>query len=130
RARTWDAGSFGVAFTDGPIPEELTAAAARARDAMLEALAELDDELMAAWVAGRELSPEAIRTALRRVTLANRGVPALVGAAFRNLGIHNLLDAILDYLPSPADFSEVRGRDPQDPTGAPTLVRRLGKAGE
>jgi elongation factor G len=130
RARTWDAATFGVAFSDGPIPDDQVAAAERARDAMLEGLAELDDELMAAWVAGRELSPEAIRAALRRVTLANRGVPALVGAAFRNLGIHNLLDAVLDYLPSPADFSEVRGRDPQDPTGAPTLVRRIGKAGE
>src|SRR5205814_1593515 len=103
--------SFGVAFTDGPIPTELVAGAERAREAMLEAVAELDDELMAAWVAGRELSPEAIRAALRRVTLAGRGVPTLVGAAFRNIGIHNLLDAVLDYLPSPADFSEVRGRD-------------------
>src|SRR4029079_14967576 len=99
-----------------------------ARDEMLEAIADLDDELMAAWVAGRELSHEVIRAPLRRVTLGNRGVPALVGAAFRNLGIHHLLDAVLDYLPSPADFTEVRGRDPRDPTGAPPVVRRI--AGE
>jgi len=130
RARTWDAASFGTAFTDGPIPDELAEAASRARDAMLEAIAELDDQLMAAWVGGRELSQQAIRSALRRVTLGNRGVPALVGAAFENLGIHNLLDAVLDYLPSPADFDEVRGRDPRDPTGAPTLVRKLGPGGE
>jgi elongation factor G len=50
----------------------------------------------------------------------------LVGAAFFNLGIHNLLDAVLDYLPSPADFAEVRGRDPSDPGSAPTVVRRIG----
>ncbi|TMQ05026.1 MAG: elongation factor G [Deltaproteobacteria bacterium] len=130
RARTWDAASFGAVFTDGPIPDDLAEAAHRARDAMLEAIAELDDELMATWVAGRELSQQAIRTALRRVTLGNRGVPALVGAAFKNLGIHNLLDAVLEYLPSPADFVEIRGRDPHDPTGAPTLIRRLGSAGE
>ena len=130
RARTWDAASFGVSFTDGPIPGAQAASASRAREAMLEAIAELDDEVMAAWVAGRELSHEAIRAALRRVTLGNRGVPALVGAAFRNLGIHNLLDAVLDYLPSPADFPEVRGRDPRDPTGAPTVVRNIGEAGE
>ena len=130
RARTWDAASFGATFTDGPIPADQVEAASHAREAMLEAIAELDDELMAAWVSGRELSTEAIRTALRRVTLGNRGVPALVGAAFRNLGIHNLLDAVLDFLPSPSDFSEVRGRDPQDPTGAPTQVRHLGNAGE
>ena len=97
-------------------------AASRARETMIEAIAELDDELMAAWVAGRELSADAIRAALRRVTLANRGVPALVGAAFKNQGIHNLLDAVIDYLPSPADVREIRGRDPRDPTGAPTLV--------
>jgi elongation factor G len=129
RARTWDAASFGTAFTDGPIPDELAETASRARDAMLEAIAELDDELMATWVGGRELSQQAIRTALRRITLGNRGVPALVGAAFENLGIHNLLDAVLDYLPSPADFPEIRGRDPRDPTGAPTLVRKLGPGG-
>jgi elongation factor G len=126
RARTWDAASFGVKFTDGPIPDDHADAAARARDAMLEAIAELDDELMSAFVAERELPADMIRAALRRVTLGNRGVPALVGAAFRNLGIHNLLDAVLEYLPSPADFAEVRGRDPQDPSGAPTLVRKLG----
>jgi len=125
RARTWDAASFGATFTDGPIPEDHAAAAGRARDAMLEAIAELDDELMAGWIAGHELSDGAIRAALRRITLGNRGVPALVGAAFRNQGIHNLLDAVLDYLPSPADFTEVRGRDPKDPMSAPTLVRRI-----
>jgi elongation factor G len=126
RARRWDAASFGVTFTDGPIPDDQAEVASLARDTMIEAIAELDDELMATWVAGRELAGDAIRAALRRVTLANRGVPALVGAAFRNLGIHNLLDAVLDYLPSPADFVEVRGRDPQDPTSAATLVRKLG----
>jgi elongation factor G len=129
RARTWDVASFGASFTDGPIPADLAEAASQARDAMVEAIAERDDELMAAYVAGRELSEDAIRTALRRITLGNRGVPALVGAAFKNLGIHNLLDAVLDYLPSPADFAEIRGRDPRDPTGAPTLVRKLGRDG-
>jgi elongation factor G len=129
RARTWDSASFGASFTDGPIPDDLAEAASQARDAMVEAIAERDDELMAAYVAGRELSEDAIRTALRRITLGNRGVPALVGAAFKNLGIHNLLDAVLDYLPSPADFAEIRGRDPRDPTGAPTLVRKLGRDG-
>jgi len=129
RARTWDSASFGASFTDGPIPDDLAEAASQARDAMVEAIAERDDELMAAYVAGRELSEDAIRTALRRITLGNRGVLALVGAAFKNLGIHNLLDAVLDYLPSPADFAEIRGRDPRDPTGAPTLVRKLGRDG-
>ncbi|MEO8702537.1 MAG: elongation factor G, partial [Kofleriaceae bacterium] len=126
RARTWDVSNFGATFHDGPIPHAHVPTASRAREQMLESIAELDDELMAAWVAGRELAPETIRAALRRVTLANRGVPTLVGAAYRNQGIHNLLDCVLDYLPSPADIASVRGRDPQDPTAAPSIVRPIG----
>ena len=125
RARTWDESSFGAKFTDGPIPLALLETTGAARDQMLEAIAELDDELMAAWVAGRELSGETIRAALRRVTLSGRGVPTLLGAAFHNQGIHNLLDAVIDYLPSPADVGPVRGRDPQDPTAAPSLSRAI-----
>ncbi|HEY4182009.1 MAG TPA: elongation factor G [Kofleriaceae bacterium] len=126
RARQWDAASFGATFTDGPIPHDQTDDASVAREQMIEAIAELDDELMAAWVSGRELSPDALRAALRRLTLANRGVPTLVGSAFHNQGIHNLLDAVVEYLPSPADFVEVRGRDPKDPGAAPTLSRTVG----
>jgi elongation factor G len=126
RARTWDDASFGATFYDGPVPHAFVPAASRARETMIEAIAEHDDELMAAWVSGRELTAEQIRRALRRVTLANRGVPTLVGAAFRNQGIHNLLDAVLEYLPSPADITEVRGREPSDPSGAPTLARTVG----
>jgi elongation factor G len=111
RARTWDSASFGATFVDGPIPHLHVPAASRAREHMVETIAELDDELMAAWVSGRELSPQAIRAALRRITLASRGVPTLVGAAFKNQGIHNLLDAVIEYLPSPADL--MKGRDPE-----------------
>ena len=103
-------------FIDGPIPHAHVPAASLARETMIEAIAEHDDELMAAWVAGRELGADQVKAALRRVTLASRGVPVLVGAAFRNLGIHNLLDAVVDYLPSPLDVGVVRGRDPRIPT--------------
>jgi elongation factor G len=129
RARTWDTDSFGAKFTDGPIPHSLVPAASRAREDMLEAIAEHDDELMAAWVAGRELGIDQIRAALRRVTLANRGVPTLVGSAFRNMGIQSVLDAVVDYLPSPADIGEVRGRDlVGDPT--PTIIRSIKAGGD
>jgi len=126
RARRWDKDSFGATFTDGPIPSAQAPAASRARESMIEAIAELDDELMAAWVAGRELQADAIGAALRRVTLANRGVAVLVGSAFHNQGIHNLLDAVIAYLPAPSDFVEVRGRDVSEPHGAPTIVRTIG----
>ena len=121
RARTWEATSFGATFTDGPIPHgQLADAASRAREAMIEAIAELDDELMAR-VGRRAASSPPMRSAaaLRRVTLAQ---PRRAGARRRgvqNKGIHNLLDAVVDYLPSPADVAAVsRGRDPQDPHAA------------
>ena len=130
KARTWDAKAFGATFTDGPIPHAHVPEASRARETMLEAIAELDDELMAAWVAGRELTSDAIKLALRRVTLGHsdsrRGVPVLVGSAFENQGIHNLLDAVVEFLPAPDDFVEVRGRAVDDPAGAPTIVRTIG----
>jgi elongation factor G len=130
RARTWNEEDFGATFVDGPIPHAFVHDASRAREQMIETIAEHDDELMAAWVAGRELPVELVKAALRRITLANRGVPTLVGAAFQNLGVHNLLDAVIDYLPSPVDLKDVRGRDPADlisgPSGAPTIVRKVG----
>jgi elongation factor G len=101
RARTWNEEDFGATFVDGPIPHAFIDEASRAREQMIETIAEHDDELMAAWVAGRELPVELVKAALRRITLAGRGVPTLVGAAFENLGIHNLLDAVIDFLPSP-----------------------------
>ena len=127
RARTWDLDTMGRTFDDGPIPPAHVPAASVAREEMIEAIADHDDELMAAWVAGRALSAEQIKAALRRVTLGNKGVPTLVGAAFKNLGIHNLLDAVIEYLPSPVDLGEVRGREPEDPTGSATIVRSTGQ---
>ena len=131
RARTWDLDTLGRTFDDGPIPHAHMPAASRAREEMIEAIADHDDELMAAWVAGCELSVEQIKAALRRVTLgrarqAHQCVPTLVGAAFKNLGIHNLLDAVIEYLPSPADLEAVRGRDPQDPASTATIIRSSG----
>src|ERR1700733_11155867 len=72
RARTWDDASFGAKFSDGPIPHAYVPRASRARETMIETIAELDDELMSAWVAGRELPATLVRAALRRVTLGNR----------------------------------------------------------
>ena len=128
RARTWDAASFGATFTDGPIPH--------AHVADGEPRARVDDRgdrrarRRADGRVGRRSRArraDAIRAALRRVTLANRGVPTLVGAAFRNQGIHNLLDAVR-RLPAVAGGLRrgPRPRSSQDPTGAPTIVRTIG----
>ena len=116
RARTWDDDDLGVTFTDAAIPDQHADTAAIAHAAMIEALAEVDDAFMKAWVDGGAPTAAQIQAALRRATIAGRCVPVLCGAAFRNKGVHDLLDAIVDYLPSPADVPPVRGVDPH--TGA------------
>ncbi|MEZ4359393.1 MAG: elongation factor G [Kofleriaceae bacterium] len=107
-ARTWEQASFGARFTDTEIPAELEDDAREARDAMIEAIADVDDGVLSAVIAGAPTTAELV-AGLRRATLAGRAVPTLLGAAFRNQGIHNLLDAIVDFLPSPIDLGEVRG---------------------
>jgi elongation factor G len=134
RARTWDQASFGATWVDDEVPAAQFADVQGARERMIELLAEHDDELMAAWISGRDLSAGELKLAVRRTTLANRCVPTLVGAAFRNLGIHPLLDAIIDYLPSPADAENVRGQDLSLDGGAatrtPSSVARVHGASE
>ena len=110
-ARTWDQASFGVRFSDAAIPAELLTEAQRAREQLIETIADADDAVMTAAVAGTPTVEELV-AGLRRATLAGRLVPTLFGAAFRNQGIHNLLDAVIDFLPSPVDLGDVRGQVP------------------
>jgi elongation factor G len=99
-ARVWDDESLGVRFDDGPIPEELAAGAAAARERMLDELSLVDDVFLAEYLDG-QVTPASITAALRRVTLDGKAVPTLCGAAYRNQGVHNLLDAVIDFLPGP-----------------------------
>jgi elongation factor G len=86
-----------------PWPAEQAEALEARRQALAEALAEHDDELLAAFVEGSPIEPEAMRRAMRRATIAGAAVPALPGSAFKNKGVEPLLDAIADFLPSPAE---------------------------
>jgi elongation factor G len=95
------------------IPEELRAEAEQHRNAMIEAVAELDDELTLKYLEGEEISVEEIRHGLRLGTLQNRIVPVLTGSALKNKGVQPLLDAVVLYLPSPLDVPPVIGRDPR-----------------
>jgi elongation factor G len=104
RARIWDDESLGARFEDVAVAGEWAERARDARDAMLEALAEADDEFCDRFLAGGEIQEGAIRAALRRATLGLRAVPMLCGSAFRNKGVQLLLDAIVNYLPSPGDL--------------------------
>jgi len=93
------------------IPESEQATCTEFRQALIEKLAESDDEILASYLGGNNITASELRLALRRVTLANKGVPVLCGSALRNKGIQPLLDAIVSYLPSPSDMPPVRGID-------------------
>jgi len=101
--------TLGADFLEEDIPEEYRAEAAAFRDQMIEAAADVDDRLMEKYIAGTEVTEPELTAALRRGTIALRFVPVLCGAAFKNKGIQQLLDAIVDFLPSPLDVPPVRG---------------------
>jgi len=93
------------------IPESELAMCVEFRQALIEKLAEGDDRIMAAYIDGKSIAPNELRAALRKATLANKGVPILCGSALRNKGIRLLLDAIVSYLPSPLDMPPIRAID-------------------
>jgi len=93
------------------IPESEQARCAQARQTLIEKLAESDDQILALYLEGTAITPEDLRQALRRVTLAVKGVPVLCGSALKNKSVRPLLDAIVNYLPSPEDMPPVRAID-------------------
>ena len=95
------------------IPAEFADEAARHREAMIEAVAEVDDELTHKYLEGHQLSTEEIKHGLRLGTLQYRIVPVLTGSALKNKGVQPMLDAVVDYLPSPLDVPPVIGEDPR-----------------
>jgi len=94
-----------------PIPQSEEARCLKARQILLEKLAEYDDQIMMAYLEGRPTSGTELREVIRRVTIANKGVPILCGSALRNKGIQPLLDAVVDYLPAPVDLPPVQAFD-------------------
>jgi elongation factor G len=104
---------LGTVMEEREIPEELRSRAEEWREKLVEAAAELDDDLMMKYLDGEAIAPEEIRAALRKGTLELRAVPVLCGAAYRNKGVQTLLDAVLEYLPSPLDLPPVHGVDPR-----------------
>ncbi len=94
------------------IPEELAELAAEYRDKLIEAVAESDEELMMKYLEGEELTEEEIRAGLRKAVIAVKLTPVLCGSAFKNKGVQPLLDAVVDFLPSPIDIPAVKGIHP------------------
>ena len=113
KALVWDEETLGADYHEEEIPAELGAAAAAARERLVEAVAEQDDHVMHQYLAGERLSVAEIQAALRRATLRLTAVPVLCGAAFKNKGVQPLLDAVVAYLPSPLDLPPVEGKHPR-----------------
>ena len=95
-----------------PIPEDMREKAEEYRNAMIEAVAESDEELFEKFCAGEELTVEEIKSALRKETIANTIVPVVCGTSYKNKGVQKLLDAIIDYMPSPLDVPPISGVTP------------------
>jgi elongation factor G len=107
----WDEASQGMKFEKKPVPPELAKEAKEWRDKMIEAAAEANEELMNKYLETNELSVEEIKQGLRLRTIANEIVPMLCGTAFKNKGVQAMLDAVIDYLPSPVDIPPVKGEN-------------------
>ncbi len=108
----WDESSLGAEFKEISIPKEMEEEASLHRSKLIESIAELDDQLTEKYLNAEEISESEMKAALRRATTSMKAVPVLCGAALRNQGIQPLLDAIVDYLPSPLDIPPVEGTNP------------------
>ena len=106
--------SLGIGFDIVDIPENMIEAASEWRSALLESVAEADEDLLMKYLDGEEFSKEEIKTAIRKMTIAGEMVPVLCGSAYKNKGVQMMLDAVVDYLPSPIDIPAVEGINPKD----------------
>jgi elongation factor G len=110
RALTWRGEvQKGEDYTVEEIPADLVEAAHEYREKLIEAVAEADDELMELYLASQELSTEQIKAGIRKLTVHSQAYPVLCGSAFKNKGVQPMLDAVIDYLPSPLDVPPVMG---------------------
>ena len=119
KAIRWKEENMGSEFTEGDIPVELLALCEKEREIMVEAAAEASEELMDKYLESGELEAEDIKQGIRLRTLANEIVPTFCGSAFKNKGVQAILDAFIDYMPSPIDVPAIKGHlDDKDETEA------------
>jgi elongation factor G len=116
KAVVWEEESLGAKYHDEDIPAHLADAAAQARAEMIEACVELDDQAMDDYLNGKEIANDTIKALLRKAVITGAFFPVLCGSAFKNKGVQPLLDAVVDYLPSPLDRPAIKGIDAK--TGA------------
>jgi elongation factor G len=107
----WDDETLGAKYHDIEIPAELVEQAKEYREKLVEAAVELDDEVMAAYLEGKEPDVPTLKRLIRKATIAGTFFPVFCGSAFKNKGVQPLLDAVVDFLPSPLDVPPVKGVD-------------------
>jgi elongation factor G len=110
----WQDDTIGAEYITGPIPAELQKKAEAFHTQLVETVAENDDEILHKFLEGEAISPEELRASLRKSTIDLKLFPVVVGTAFKNKGVQPLLDAVVDYLPSPLDAGEVKGTNPDN----------------
>ena len=114
KAVVWSGESLGAEFdADLPIPEDMVEKANEYRNMLIEAAVELDDDVLAAFFDGQEPDEATLKRLIRKAVLTGAFYPVLAGSAFKNKGVQTLLDAVVDYLPSPVDVPAIKGIDPE-----------------
>ncbi len=109
----WDDDSLGSKYEWTDIPAELTAECEDFREKLIEAIADFDEEIMEAYLEGHDIDEQRIKDALRKATIDLKVVPVFLGTAFKNKGVQLLLDAVVEYMPSPVDLPSVEGVNPK-----------------
>jgi elongation factor G len=121
-AYVWiDDESLGQKFTTEAVPADMQEQVKEYREKMIEGLAEVDDHLMEKYLGGEKISPEEIRAAVRAGTISMKIFPVICGASFKNKGVQPMLDAVVDYLPSPLDVPPIKGTNPETGAAEPRL---------
>jgi len=115
KARVWRDETLGAEYDEVEIPEDLLEKAKVYREQMIEAVAESDDHLFEKFVNGEAMTEAEIMAGIRKATIAQKIFPVICGTAFKNKGVQNLLDAVVDHLPSPLDIPPVQGHKIDDP---------------
>ena len=113
KAYYFDDETLGAKFVEDEIPQDLLPMAKEYREKMIEAIADYDEKIMEKYLSGEPVQEEDVKMAIRKATIDMKITPVLCGAAFKNKGVQLLLDAVVDYLPSPLDVPPIKGIDPE-----------------
>ena len=100
---------LGKEFIEGPIPADLVEQSIKYRKAMIESIVEADEDLMMKYLEGEEISPDELRAALRKGVIANQIIPVICGSSYKNKGVQQMLDAVVEFMPSPLDVPAIKG---------------------